>query len=167
MFCKNCGNQISDGAVVCVACGVEVGKGNKHCPNCGAQPDPLASVCVNCGVSLKKVNNAKLNKEEVNSLGDAIKVCFQKYAVFSGRANRSEYWYFALFNLLLSLLFPLAAIALLLPSLAVCVRRLHDIGKSGWSIFIALIPVVGFVILLVWVCQPSQVGSNEYDCNNN
>lgn len=56
-------------------------------------------------------------------------------------------------------------LAVLLPSIAVCVRRLHDIGKSGWFYFIAFIPLVGAIILLVWFCSDSQVGSNEYGKN--
>ena len=77
------------------------------------------------------------------SFGEAIKVCFQKYATFSGRARRSEYWYFYLFTFLVSLVLdciPLLGVlsfvwwlAQLIPSLAVTVRRFHDIGKSGWN----------------------------------
>lgn len=56
----------------------------------------------------------------------------------------------------------LVGLALLLPSLGLCVRRLHDIGKSGWWIFISLIPIVGWIILLVWYCKDSQMAPNEY-----
>ena len=99
------------------------------------------------------------------SFGEAIKVCFSKYATFSGRASRSEYWYFFLFSFLLGLI-PvinyIAALALLIPSLAVAVRRLHYIGKSGWWYFICLIPLVGAIVLLVFYCQEGQPGANEY-----
>ena len=104
--------------------------------------------------------------------------CWKKYAVFSGRARRKEYWMFVLFNILASLVFgfvcglagaPNAAhlytLAALLPGLAVCARRLHDIGKSGWWMFIALVPFVGAIVLLVFVCTDSQPGSNEYGPN--
>ena len=88
------------------------------------------------------------------SFGEAIKACFQKYATFSGRARRSEYWYFYLFYFLvslglsfLSILTPFArylslflGLAFFIPNLAVCVRRFHDIGKSGWNYLIILIP---------------------------
>ena len=57
------------------------------------------------------------------------------------------------------------ALAIIIPSLAVCVRRLHDIGKSGWYYFIGFIPLVGAIILLVWFCQDSQIGENEYGPN--
>ena len=88
------------------------------------------------------------------SFGEAIKVCFQKYATFSGRARRSEYWYFYLFTFLVSLVLdciPLLGalsfvwwLAQLIPSLAVTVRRFHDIGKSGWNYLFFFIPELLF-----------------------
>jgi uncharacterized membrane protein YhaH (DUF805 family) len=93
-----------------------------------------------------------------------------KYADFNGRASRPEFWWFALacflvavvFNLLrLELLGALVNLALLLPSLAVGSRRLHDIGKSGWFQLIWLIPLVGWAIMIYWLVQPSA-GPNEY-----
>ncbi len=106
----------------------------------------------------------------VDSFGGAIKSCFNKYVTFQGRANRSEYWFFVLFNFICGLV-PyvnyVAAIALFLPGLAVAVRRLHDIGKSGWYYLLCLVPLVGPIILLIWFCQPSQNGDNEYGPNPN
>ena len=93
-----------------------------------------------------------------------------KYADFNGRASRPEFWWFALacflvavvFNLLrLELLGALVNLALLLPSLAVGSRRLHDIGKSGWFQLIWLIPFIGWAIMIYWLVQPSA-GPNEY-----
>ncbi len=112
----------------------------------------------------------------------------KQYADFNGRARRKEYWMFVLFNMLIfivlatimgigaaagssviatigAILYYGYALAILIPSLAVCVRRLHDIGKSGWFYFIGLIPLVGGIILLVWFCQDSQIGENEYGPN--
>jgi uncharacterized membrane protein YhaH (DUF805 family) len=100
----------------------------------------------------------------------------KKYADFQGRASRSEYWYFALFSFLiamslavityfvhvLSFLYFLYVLGVLIPSLAVGVRRLHDIGKSGFWCFIGLVPILGGLYLLFLVCQPSQSGSNKY-----
>jgi uncharacterized membrane protein YhaH (DUF805 family) len=103
-----------------------------------------------------------------------------KYADFNGRARRSEYWYFALFNILCiipvalissllgsfgAILIVLAYIAILVPSIAVLVRRLHDVGKSGWFYFIALIPLIGGIWLLVLLCTDSNPGANEYGPN--
>lgn len=113
------------------------------------------------------------------SFTEAIKTVFSKYAVFSGRATRSEYWYFALFYFLigiplivmtqmnagLALLASIIRLALFLPSLGVFVRRMHDINFSGLRIFFALIPVVGWILLLVWLCKDSQPGENQYGPN--
>ena len=59
MFCRNCGNEMTSEAVVCVKCGVPVGKGKKFCPNCGFEHDPEAVICVQCGVSLEKTEAVK------------------------------------------------------------------------------------------------------------
>lgn len=169
MYCKNCGNQVNDGAAVCLNCGVKVGDGIRYCQNCGAQPDPLAVVCVKCGCNLKSASRAPKGyveeTEVVDSFGKAIKSCFNKYATFTGRANRSEYWYWALFNFILGLIPYLGWLAFLvtfIPGLAVCVRRLHDIGKSGWNYLFVLIPIVGFILMLIWFCTPGDEGENEY-----
>ena len=96
------------------------------------------------------------------SFGEAIKSVFSKYATFSGRARRSEYWYFALFNFLiglvlaiigkmlpfLAILSSLYGLAILIPGIAISVRRLHDIGKSGWTMLIYLIPAIIYGVLL-------------------
>jgi uncharacterized membrane protein YhaH (DUF805 family) len=113
------------------------------------------------------------------------KVVFKNYANFQGRARRSEYWYYALFNVILILpLYVIAMIGLVsettalsilgglgyivillgtfIPSLAAVVRRLHDVGRSGWYYFIALIPIAGPIILLVWLFTEGNSGANEY-----
>lgn len=107
----------------------------------------------------------------------AVKTCLGKYATFQGRAARSEYWYFTLFMFILNLISGVIAgaslgvlavlpmvlmIALFLPSLAVSVRRLHDLDKSGWWVLIILIPVIGFLILLFWACKRGTEGQNMY-----
>ena len=108
-----------------------------------------------------------------------------KYLCFTGRARRKEYWMFVLFNFiaafvvgfvggLLAELTNIAAFAFLgvlynfaaiLPGLAVCSRRLHDIGKSGWWWLIVLVPFVGAIVLLVFMFLDSQPGANEYGPN--
>ena len=98
------------------------------------------------------------------TFGESIKTCFTKYADFTGRATRPEYWWWFLFLVLgtigasiisdtVSALFSLAT---LLPSLAVGCRRLHDIDKSGWFLLLNLIPVIGWVILLYWAVQEGR-----------
>ena len=115
------------------------------------------------------------NRERMNFV-EAIQVCLSKYATFHGRARRSEYWWFALFNVIVSVVAAiidqalgggqifqvLVSLALLLPSIAVGVRRLHDTNRSGWWILIGLIPLVGFIILIVFFCTDSTPGDNNY-----
>jgi uncharacterized membrane protein YhaH (DUF805 family) len=104
------------------------------------------------------------------TFGESIKTCFTKYATVQGRASRPEYWWFFLFSVLLQMaggivsetLAGVLVVALLLPSVAVGARRLHDIGRSGWWLLIGLIPLIGALILLYWFCQPSSQGANEY-----
>lgn len=120
----------------------------------------------------------------------SIKSVFSKYATFTGRASRSEYWYFTLFNIITSTLLFLLGIAIgaatggsdgvpgglivgyilyiiyglgvLIPSLAVTVRRLHDTNNSGWLILLGLIPCVGGIVLLVFMILQGTNGENKY-----
>ena len=93
----------------------------------------------------------------------AVQTCFKKYVDFSGRAGRPEYWWFFLGQFIIMLvasminetLGSVAALGLVLPSLAVTARRLHDIGKSGWFMLIMLIPIIGWLIVLYWMVQPT------------
>jgi len=101
-------------------------------------------------------------------------VLTQKYANFSGRAMRSEYWWWTLFSVIVSivlslidsmlgiqLLQPIWGLATLLPSIGVGVRRLHDLDKSGWWLLIALTGIGAFV-LIYWFCQPGTPGDNQF-----
>lgn len=108
----------------------------------------------------------------------AVTKCLKEnYCNFSGRSSRSEYWWFCLFTVLVgavcgffsvfsstlgNTLQIIANLALLLPSLGVAVRRLHDINKSGWWLLLALIPLVGAIILIVWYCKESDNQPNQY-----
>ena len=100
----------------------------------------------------------------------------KKYAVFEGRARRKEYWMFFLFNCIFAFVMMGAGmvleigpipyfiylLAVLLPSFAVFVRRLHDIGKSGMWFFVGLIPIIGSILLIVYMVTDSEVGDNQY-----
>jgi uncharacterized membrane protein YhaH (DUF805 family) len=98
------------------------------------------------------------------TFGESISSCFSKYVTFNGCASRSEYWWFFLFTLLMSIatgivseaLSGLFSLAVLLPSLAVGVRRLHDTDRSGWFLLLWLIPVIGWIVLLVWAIQEGK-----------
>jgi len=102
----------------------------------------------------------------------AIKTCFSKYADFNGRARRSEFWFFYLFNFIVGLALGcipvigwIASVALLLPGFAVGARRLHDTGRSGWWQLLSLIPVIGTIVLIIWWASEGTPGANEYGEN--
>lgn len=115
----------------------------------------------------------------------AVRTVFSKYAVFTGRASRAEYWWFALFQaivgLVLTLVFGLYnqndpgalqyvgytvyglyGLATLLPSIGVSVRRLHDTGRGGGWIFISLVPLIGGIWFIVLTVLPGEPGSNRF-----
>lgn len=109
----------------------------------------------------------------------------KKYAVFNGRARRWQYWYFILFSIIISivlgiidvaiegtdaesrngLLRGIYSLAVLIPTLAVAVRRLHDTNRSGWWLLIGLVPIVGVIVLLVFMAQAGEPGENQYGAN--
>ncbi len=98
------------------------------------------------------------------TFSESIRTCLTKYANFDGRATRSEYWWFVLFTFLVSvatglvseILSGLFTLAVLLPSLAVGVRRLHDIDKSGWFLLVWFIPIIGWIVMIVWAIQEGK-----------
>jgi len=105
----------------------------------------------------------------------SIKTCLGKYATFQGRASRSEYWYFTLFLCLVSVVTQIAAavapilgllgfvvLALVIPGIAVAVRRLHDGDRSGWWYLLFLIPLIGGIVLLIWFCKRGTAGDNRF-----
>ena len=109
------------------------------------------------------------------TFGQAVRSCYSKYATFSGRAARSEYWFFVLFQGLITIgcwiLIPfglghallwLLALANFLPAVSVTVRRLHDTDHSGWWYWIAFVPLVGAVLLLIWFCTRGTSGANRF-----
>jgi uncharacterized membrane protein YhaH (DUF805 family) len=109
----------------------------------------------------------------------------KKYAVFSGRSRRKEYWYYVLFVAIISivlnmidgllgtyngstgagLLSTIFSLAVLIPSIAVSVRRLHDIDRTGWWVLIGLVPLIGWIVLLIFHVQDSTPGTNRYGPN--
>ena len=117
---------------------------------------------------------------------DAVKHVFSNYAVFSGRARRSEYWYFVLFSMIVSAvlsrigkevpmevagqvvmvtqskLLSIYNLVVFIPTLAVVVRRLHDVGKSGWNYFWFFLPIIGWIMMLVWLCREGEHGPNRF-----
>ena len=104
------------------------------------------------------------------TFAEAVQSVFRNYANFNGRARRSEFWYFTLLNFLINMLsvtplvplVALYALAVLVPTLAAGSRRLHDTGRSGLWLLLMLAPVVGEIILIVWFCEDSKPGANQY-----
>ena len=106
----------------------------------------------------------------------------KKYADFSGRARRREYWFFVLFNIIISIVLTVCdvvlgtynaaasigiltgiyTLAVLIPGIAVSVRRLHDTGRSGWWLLIVLVPLIGWIVLLIFMLIDGQPGQNAY-----
>ena len=117
---------------------------------------------------------------------EAVKHVFNNFANFSGRARRSEYWYFVLFSMIVSTLLgamgketpmevagqimmvkqskllSIYQLAVFIPTLAVLVRRLHDVGKSGWCYFWIFLPIVGWIMILVWLCREGERRTNRF-----
>lgn len=117
------------------------------------------------------------------NFSEAVRAVLNKYATFEGRARRAEYWYFVLLTTVLSIAaqiigvagrdgglitllllgaLALISLALIIPGIAVSVRRLHDTGRSGWFLLLGLIPVVGGILLLVWTCSRGTEGPNRF-----
>jgi uncharacterized membrane protein YhaH (DUF805 family) len=106
---------------------------------------------------------------------EAIKSGFSNYVNFSGRAQRSAYWWWALFEVIVLIVaqlidvaigapvvYAISALALLLPTLAVGVRRLHDTDRTGWWLLIGLVPLVGLIVLIIFFVQKGTTGPNQY-----
>ena len=111
-------------------------------------------------------------------MGQAISSGFKRYVDFEGRSARSEYWWWTLFvfiaNIFVGILDTaifqsesgilgiIVSLAFLLPGLAVSIRRLHDVDRSGWWLLIILVPILGAILLLVWYCTKGTEGSNRF-----
>jgi uncharacterized membrane protein YhaH (DUF805 family) len=106
---------------------------------------------------------------------EAVQSGFSNYVNFQGRSVRSEYWYWVLFVVICMIIaqlidrmighmaiYPIFVLAIVLPGLAVSVRRLHDLDRSGWFVLLPLIPLVGAIILIYWHCQPGTAGDNPF-----
>lgn len=177
MFCQQCGTQIEDGLAFCTNCGAkQVASANAPVNNTinNAQPQPDFN---NQYVNNQPVNqqayaqpnaydysnaNDSVSPKKVG-FGEAIKLFFVNYVNFTGRSTASEYWWAFLFNFLVSLctswipgVGQIISLGLLIPGLSLGIRRLHDTGKHWYYIFMGLIPLAGFVILIVQYCKESD-----------
>lgn len=146
--------------MICRYCGTKVPKDSRFCENCGASLEN--------NYNNVEVLDAGAARKEAYTFKEAIISMFSNYANFSGRATRSEYWWAFLFLMIVNLiagyipvLGVLISLALLIPNWSLNVRRLHDIGKSGWYMLMGLIPIVGIVILIFQYCK-DPVGDNQW-----
>lgn len=135
---------------------------------------------------MPKILKSRLNQKQIKMIDYYKKVVLENYANFSGRARRSEYWYFVLANILIFFGLMIISVAvsaamgneglgmffmvvmilyglyIIIPSLALAVRRMHDIGKSGWYYFVQFIPFIGGIWFLVLLCTDGDHGTNAY-----
>ncbi|WP_425918077.1 DUF805 domain-containing protein [Acinetobacter sp. TSRC1-2] len=129
----------------------------------------------NISNQLDKLSDQNKAEEQFNMIDWFVK-CLKNYATFTGRARRKEYWFFALVQFIILVVaqiidgilgtefvfYAIVALALFIPSLAAAVRRLHDTGRSGWWFLIALIPLIGTILLIVWLATETKQETNEW-----
>lgn len=129
----------------------------------------------NISNQLDKLSDQNKAEEQFNMIDWFVK-CLKNYATFTGRARRKEYWYFALVQFIILIVaqiidailgtefvfYAIVALALFIPSLAAAVRRLHDTGRSGWWSLIALIPLIGAILLIIWLASDTKQENNQW-----
>lgn len=192
MYCGKCGTNVPEGAKFCPSCGANLSSryttanGSSQYQSNPYQNQSNPYQYQNNQYQNNQYQNYQYQNNQYQyqytqaqpgvGFVEAIKRFFTHYADFNGRARRSEYWYVVLFNALvsivlvgisinansISILSSLWSIATFVPSLALCVRRLHDVGK-GWTWLLwVLLPIAGPIILLVQYCKDSEPGANQY-----
>ena len=129
----------------------------------------------NISNQLDKLSDQNKAEEQFNMIDWFVK-CLKNYANFKGRARRKEYWFFVLCQFLLifiaaiidsilfdnpALFYSITALGLFIPSLAVAVRRMHDIGKSGWLLLLSLIPLIGLIVIF-WLASETKQENNQW-----
>ena len=157
MICKNCGEFLDDNVKFCTSCGAKQGAP-------AAAPSNQEDIPVYEGHVVD--NSARVGFLE------AVKLAFVHYADFKGRARRSEYWWFTLFNIIVSSVLTTAvpdfagiwSLVILIPGTALVVRRLHDAGKSGWFYLWMFLPLAGGIIILIQLLKDS-VPDNQWGPN--
>lgn len=173
MFCSQCGTQFIQQPQFCSSCGMAT--------NSTQQSTQVPGAYVYVPHQLNYANGNR-TLAPIN-FGDAVSSYFKNYANFNGRARRSEYWYSTLFTSGISLfllildelnssyyqeftfytaIYAIWVLGTFLPSLAISVRRLHDVGRYGTYIWMALIPLAGAIILLIEFVKDSQLGANQF-----
>ena len=160
MYCSKCGRPVHDGAQFCSNCGNPVN---------GTKPNNATAEKAKGFFAEMQARADDLKGPEPVDFVKAIKL-FGLYALnFKGRSSKSEFWWGYLFYSLLSIalnIIPvigsLASLVLVVPGIALSIRRMHDIGKSGWYMLMGLIPLAGPIIVLVYFCTASQPAPNQW-----
>ena len=151
------------------------------CTACGSANAENAQFCGECGAALRVSPITSSPPQVPVDFPKAVQLGFQRYIDFSGRSSRAEYWWFTLFIVLvdiiatavdivvlgtdlwgIGLLSAVWQFATLIPSLAIGVRRLHDIDKSGWWLLVWFVLVIGWIVLIVWAIKGGDGGPNKY-----
>ena len=152
------------------------------CPRCGHDNPEAAQFCGGCGTNLISGEASVGAELPMVGFGEASSRGFRNYTTFSGRATRAENWWWALFTVLAGimlavvdtatgtmgmfggsgLLGQLFELAVLVPSLALGARRLHDINRTGWWLLLIFVVVIGWIVLIVWAIKQGDKGPNKY-----
>ena len=172
-FCIKCGTEVTETAKFCQKCGnaLQASQSSSGASTAAPATAPVAPAAKSSTAQAARAGNP--------SLWDYYVIVLKDYANFKGRARRKEYWGFVLFNFIITIalsifvgvankaetlataLYYLYGLGILIPSLAVLIRRLHDIGKSGWW-WLLVFTIVGVVPVLIWLCTDSEYVENEY-----
>ena len=146
------------------------------CTSCGIDNAENAQFCGKCGVDLSVSPIAGSTPQVKVGFSEAAKLGFQRYVDFSGRSSRAEFWWWLLFTALVSVGFTVLStfaieisfisilwqLAVLIPSIAIWVRRLHDINRSGWWYLLHIFGFgIGSIVLIIWACMPSKADPNK------
>ncbi len=166
--CKHCGQPVDDSSAFCPKCGQKIEKFGQSAyqqtpPPHGPQTPPYGGQ----QQYQKPPYTTTPNGMKIRNMDmlEACKLYWTKYADFEGRARRTEFWWSQLMVFVISLLLSwtfIVPLAMVIPSLAITARRLHDIGKSGWWMLISLVPIAGSIVLLIWECKEGDIGRNQY-----
>ena len=155
MTCRKCGELLSDNAKFCTNCGAKIEREESAAEV--TVVNPVHEHYEDC------VHEGHVGNPKSISFPEAVKLFFTRYNDFQGRSRRSEYWWVYLFNAIaaavIGAILPdiawIWSLVTLVPGIALGIRRMHDIGKSGWWLFISLVPLAGPIILLIYMCRDS------------
>ena len=182
-FCPQCGAEVNGS--FCPQCGAIIEAVNTSSQSAGTDGNPFqagSQAPSNAGLRMGSFGGGA-GAADAPTFSEAFPMVMKKFATFSGRASRPEFWYFWLtcflvnfiFNVIVQLVGPESAasnivaivqglfgLAIIIPHIAVVVRRLHDTNRTGWWFLIVFIPLIGAIILLLWLASAPTPGTNMY-----